>query len=240
MRRRYLAEFVGTAAITFVPVAWSAAGGQGGIVAAAFASGLTVLAMIGALGPICAAHFNPAVTLGFAAAGRFPWRHVAPYVAAQFLGAVAAAALVRLLFGAGAWGLTVPAAGVGAGRALGMEATLTFLLMLVIMAVATDRRVSAPVPPLAIAAAVIANVLLGGPVTGASMNPARSLGPALLAGDAPTLASWWLYLAGPIFGALLASRLYESGLRMHPEHACGAPADLSAAPVSPLGAGAGG
>jgi len=224
MRRRYLAEAVGTFVITFAPVAWSAAGAEGGLVAAAWVSGLPVLAMISALGPICAAHFNPAVTIAFAAAGRFPWRHVVPYVAAQFAGAVAAAALVALLLGVSGAGAHVPAVSVSPLRAVGIEAALTFLLMLVAMAVATDARVSAPTPALAAGLTVVTNVLIGGRVTGASMNPARSLGPALLAGGAP-LASWWVYLVGPVAGALLAALVYERGLRLHPEYACPAPAD---------------
>lgn len=223
MRRRYLAEAVGTFGITFAPVAWSAAGGEGGLMAAAWVSGLTVFAMIAALGPICAAHFNPAVTLAFAAAGRFPWRFVGTYVAAQIIGAVMAAALAALLFGVVGAGSHAPATGVSPLRAFGVEAALSFLLMPVIIAVATDTRVSAPVPPLAIGLVVVAGVLIGGPVTGGSMNPARSLGPALFA-EGVALASWWVYLAGPALGALLASLLYERALRPHHEYACSAPA----------------
>jgi len=114
MIRRYVAEFVGTFGIVFAPVALSGsghfAGGDSGLMAAAWVSGLAVLAMIYALGHISAAHFNPAVTLGFAVAGRFPWRYVLPYIAAQLLGGIAAAALAALLFGSG-HGTHIPAPG---------------------------------------------------------------------------------------------------------------------------------
>src|SRR5580692_4960048 len=141
MTRRYAAEFVGTFGIVFAPVALSATGhyhgSDAGLMAAAWVSGLSVLAMIYALGHISAAHFNPAVTLGFAVARRFPWRLVAGYWAAQFLGAILAAALTSALFGGAGYGVHIPAAELGPLRAVGLEAALTFLLMLVILSVAT-------------------------------------------------------------------------------------------------------
>ena len=228
MLRRYLAEFFGTFGIVFAPVALSATGrfhgGETGLMASAWVSGLSVLAMIYALGPISAAHFNPAVTLGFAAARRFPWRFVLPYWASQIAGAICAAGLVALLFGAG-HGTHVPA--VSWPRAVTLEATLTFLLMLVIIAVATDRRVGSTVPGLAIGLTVLFDVLIGGPVTGGSMNPARSFGPALFAGGA-ALTHCWIYLFGPMLGAVIAARLYEI-LRGSEQHAQGAPNELSEA-----------
>src|SRR5207253_7864396 len=123
MMRRYIAEFVGTFGIVFAPVALSAAGsvsgGDSSLMAAAWVSGLSVLAMIYALGHISAAHFNPAVTLGFAVARRFPWRYVVPYWLSQVVGAVIAAGLVTLFFGAG-HGTHVPAAG-SVSRGIVME-----------------------------------------------------------------------------------------------------------------------
>src|SRR5947207_10942602 len=114
MMRRYIAEFVGTFGIVFAPVALSATGrfqgGDSSLLAAAWVSGLAVLAMIYALGHISAAHFNPAVTLGFAVARRFPWRYVVPYWIAQFLGGIVAAAVVALCFGGG-HGVHIPASG---------------------------------------------------------------------------------------------------------------------------------
>lgn len=226
MMRRYGAEFIGTFGIVFAPVALSGSGhlpgGDGSLMAAAWVSGLAVLAMIYALGHISAAHFNPAVTLGFAVAGRFPWRYVPPYALAQLTGAIAAAGVAALLFGAG-HGTHIPVPGAIA-CAVGMEAVLTFFLMLVIIAVATDKRANGAVPGLAIGLTVVFDVLIGGPVSGGSMNPARSLGPALFAGGA-ALSHSWVYVLGPILGALVAARLYEA-LRGGEEHAQGAPNDL--------------
>lgn len=226
MMRRYAAEFVGTFGIVFAPVALSASGhfsgGDSGLMAAAWVSGLAVLAMIYALGHISAAHFNPAVTLGFAAANRFPWRYVLPYWAAQLAGAILAAGAVALLFGAG-HGTHIPAPG-PLSRAVGMETVLTFFLMLVIIAVATDTRANGAVPGLAIGLTVVFDVLIGGPVTGGSMNPARSLGPALFVGGA-ALSHYWIYALGPALGAVIAARIYEA-MRGGEEHAKSAPNDL--------------
>ena len=226
MMRRYGAEFVGTFGIVFAPVALSGAahfpGAAGDLAAAAWVSGLAVLAMVYALGPISAAHFNPAVTLGFAVAGRFPWRFVLPYWATQFGGGIAAAAMAALLFGRG-HGVHIPAPG-PLSRAVGVEAVLTFLLMLVIIAVATDKRVNDAVPGLAIGLTVVFDVLIGGAVTGGSMNPARSLGPALF-GSSAALSNYWVYVVGPALGAALGARLYEA-LRGSEQHAQGAPNDL--------------
>lgn len=228
MFRRYAAEFVGTFGIVFAPVALAGSGtlrgAATGLEAAAWVSGLAVLAMIYALGHISAAHFNPAVTVAFAAAGRFPWRYVLPYVGAQLAGGIVAAGAGALLFGPG-HGAHVP--GTGPLTAVGTEAFLTFLLMLVIISVATDKRANGAVPGLAIGLIVVVDVLIGGPVTGGSMNPARSLGPALFAGGA-ALQSYWVYVAGPLVGAVAASRLYEA-LRGSEEHAQGAPNDLTLA-----------
>ena len=226
MLRRYAAEFVGTFGIVFAPVALSGTGhfpgADNGLMAAAWVSGLAVLVMIYALGHISAAHFNPAVTLGFAVAGRFPWRYVVPYWMAELSGGIAAAALAALFFGGG-HGAHVPAAGIGF-RAVGVEAALTFFLMLVIVSVATDKRVNGAVPGLAIGLTVVFDVLIGGAVTGGSMNPARSLGPALFAGGA-ALSSYWIYVIGPGVGAVIAACLYEA-IRGGEHHAQDAPNDL--------------
>jgi MIP family channel proteins len=226
MRQRYIAEFIGTFGIVFAPVALSATvtlpSSDSGLMASAWVSGLSVLAMIYALGHISAAHFNPAVTLGFAIARRFPWRYVLPYLAAEFLGGITAAAVVALLFGGG-YGAHIPALGL-VPAAVGTEAVLTFFLMLVIISVATDKRVAGAVPGLAIGLTVVFDVLIGGPVSGGSMNPARSLGPALFAGGA-ALANYWIYVVGPILGAAIAARLYEA-IRGSEKHAQGAPNDL--------------
>jgi MIP family channel proteins len=229
MSRRYAAEFVGTFGIVFAPVALSATGhlpgGDGGLLAAALVSGLAVLAMIYSLGHICAAHFNPAVTLGFAVARRFPWKFVLPYWASQILGGIAAAALAALLYGPG-HGAYFPAPR-PFSRDVGTEAVLTFFLMFVIIAVATDRRVNGAVTGIAIGLTVVFAVLIGGPVTGGCMNPARWLGPDLFAGSA-ALSHYWIYVVGPMLGAVVAARVYE-GVRGGEQHAQGAPNDLFAA-----------
>lgn len=227
MARRYGAEFVGTFGIVFAPVALSATGklpgGEAGLLAAALVSGLAVLAMIYALGPISAAHFNPAVTLGFATAKRFPWRFVLPYWLAQFGGAIVAAAVAALLFGPG-HGAHIPADPTLVVRNVGTEFVVAFLLMLVIVAVATDKRTNSAVPALAIGLTVVVCVLIGGPVTGGSMNPARSLGPALFAAG-PALDNLWLYLLAPPLGAVAAALCYES-LRIDHNAAKGAPNEI--------------
>ncbi len=229
MRRRYVAEAVGTFGIVFAPVALSATGhltgGDSGLMAAAWVSGLAVLAMIYVFGHISAAHFNPAVTLGFAAAGRFPWRFVVPYWVSQFAGGIIAAGLSALLFGGG-YGVHGPSGGLLI-RAVTIEAVLTFFLMLVIMAVATDKRSNGAIPGIAIGLTVVFDVLIGGPISGGSMNPARTFGPALFA-DKSALYHYWIYLIGPATGAIMAAKLYEA-LRGDETHAKGAPNDLSEA-----------
>jgi len=225
MRRRYVAEAIGTFGIVFAPVALSGAGGLRGagssLMAAAWVSGLAVLAMIYALGHISAAHFNPAVSLGFAVAGRFPWRFVAPYWIAQIAGTILAGGVAALLFGPGHG---VHRTNVPAAQAVAIETVLTFFLMLVIISVATDKRAHDAVPGLAIGLTVVFDILIGGAATGGSMNPARTLGPALF-GGVSALSHYWIYVAGPFLGAVLAARLYET-IRGGEDHAKGAPNDL--------------
>ena len=211
-QRAALAEAVGTFALVFagcgaLMVSERFPGTVApGAVAAVF--GLVVAAMIYAVGHISGAHFNPAVTLGFASVGRFPKRDVPLYWAAQFLGAIAAiAALAGLLPPGPGYGATLPA--VPSLAAVGWEAILTFFLMFVIISVATDTRAHGPVAGIAIGATVCLDAFFGGPVTGASMNPARSLAPALFQGQ---LGVVWIYFVGPAAGAVVAAFCYE-GLR---------------------------
>jgi aquaporin NIP len=176
--------------------------GHGGV-AASF--GLVIMVMIAALGHLSGAHFNPAVTLAFAVTRHFPWRDVPSYIAGQLVGAVGGALTLRAFFGLdAALGATAP---VGSPlRALGIEALLTAVLMFVIVSVATDTRAVGELAAVAIGGTVALDALWGGPVTGASMNPARSLGPALVAGFWP---SHWIYWVGPVSGALLGAILYQ-------------------------------
>ncbi|TPG72085.1 MIP/aquaporin family protein [Hymenobacter nivis] len=167
-------------------------------VAAAF--GLIVLIIIQGLGHVSGAHVNPAVTIGFWAAGRFPGRRVGPYVAAQLLGAGLGSAAVRLLAAPGSLlGATLPAH--GAGEAFAVELGLTFWLMFIILRVTSSYYEQGLMVGLTISAVVGLEALVGGPLSGASMNPARSLAPALVSGN---WTAAWVYVAAPVAGALLA------------------------------------
>jgi aquaporin Z len=163
--------------------------------------GLVVMAMIYSVGNISGAHLNPAVTLGFALAGRLTWRAVPPYVASQFIGAIVAALLLRLLFPEHAnLGTTLPSGSLM--QAFAMETVLSFLLMLVILNVSVGHMETGIMAGVAVGGTVALEALVGGPVTGASMNPARSLGPALVSGE---LATLWIFLSAPVLGMMLAA-----------------------------------
>lgn len=167
--------------------------------------GLVVGVMIYSLGHLSGAHFNPAVTLAFASIGKFPRNQIFPYWFSQFVGALIALCLLSVLLPAGkGYGATFPS--VNPWQALAWECILSFILMLVITSVATDSRAVGPMAGAAIGATVTLCALFGGPVTGASMNPARSLAPAIFEGHISIL---WLYFAGPFAGASLAAFFYE-------------------------------
>lgn len=178
-------------------------------VAASF--GLVIMVMIAAVGHLSGAHFNPAVTLAFALTRHFSWRDVPHYVVGQLIGATAGAWVLRISFGLDAGlGATVPAG--SPLQALGIEILLSAVLMFVIISVATDTRAVGQLAAIAIGGTVALDALWGGPVTGASMNPARSFGPALVAGF---WRAHWVYWVGPIVGAILGAVLYQS-LRSRP------------------------
>lgn len=199
-----VAEAVGTLALVFLGCGAIALGDVGTAgVAAAF--GLAIMTMIYAFGHVSGAHFNPAVTAAFAVGRHFPTAHVIPYWVAQVAGAVAGAALLRLTLGdALARAVTQPSG--SDGQAVVWEVLLTFFLMLVIVGVATDTRAVGQAAAIAIGGAVGIGALVGGPVSGASMNPARSLGPALVSGD---LSSIWIYVVAPPMGAVAAVLVYR-------------------------------
>jgi aquaporin NIP len=201
--RAHLAEFIGTFALVFFGCGAIANGLPPTGVALAF--GLAIGAMIYALGHISGAHFNPAVSIGFAIGGHMPWGRVVTYVGAQVIGAVVGALLLRLTLGSGAsLGVTLPH---GSDlQAVGWETVMTFFLMLVITAVATDDRAVGNTAALAIGGTVVLCALVGGPISAASMNPARSLGPALVSGE---LGSLWIYLIAPILGSSAAALAYR-------------------------------
>lgn len=210
---RSAAEAVGTFVIVFAGCGAIMVGERypGSVPAAAvpIVFGLAVTAMVYAVGHISGAHFNPAVTIGFTLCNGFSRRYVFWYLAAQCFGALAAISACYLLLPAGAgYGATV--ARVDPLRALGWEAILTFVLMFVIMGVATDCRAVGTMAGAAVGATVILNAYVGGPVSGASMNPARSLAPALYEGRFSDL---WIYVAGPIIGAVAAAYFYNKTVR---------------------------
>jgi len=177
-----------------------------GAVGVSLVFGLIIMAMIYATGHLSGAHINPAVTIAFTLTRHFPVRDAIAYIAAQVAGATAAA-LVLLA----AWadkpaqlGATIPT--IASGTALLYEVLLTAILMFVIIAVATDTRAVGAAAALAIGGTVGLDALFGGPITGASMNPARSFGPALASG---TWTDFWIYIIGPVLGAVLGAFAYE-------------------------------
>ncbi len=198
------AEFLGTAALVFAGtgaiVVDDLSGGAIGHAGIAITFGLIVLAMIYTLGDVSGAHLNPAVTIAFSVAGRFDAARVLPYIAAQLTGALTASALLRVLFPSHtSLGATLPTG--TASQSFLLEVILTFLLMLVILSVSTGAKEKGITAGIAIGAVIALEAMFAGPICGASMNPARSLAPAVVSGN---LGALWLYLTAPILGALLA------------------------------------
>ena len=202
-----VAEAIGTFGLVFAgcgAIMVDQKTGSLGHIGVAITFGLVIMAMIYAVGHVSGAHFNPAVTAAFALTRHFPRLHILPYWAAQLAGALLAAAMLRGSLGNIAHvGATYPT-GTDA-QAFLWEAVLSFFLMFVIMAVATDTSAVGEAAAIAIGGTVGLDAMFGGPITGASMNPARSLGPALVAGD---LHAIWIYLLAPIAGAALAALTY--------------------------------
>lgn len=209
LARRCFAEALATFALVFAGcgaiVANAERDGALGSSGIALTFGLVIMVMVYATGHLSGAHLNPAVTAAFCASRHFPVREAALYIPAQLIGAVTGALLLRI-----AWdgtpanlGATIPS--VGDGSALAYEATMTAFLMFVIMAVATDTRAVGAAAAIAIGGTVALDALFGGPVTGASMNPARSFGPALVASE---WGDFWIYLIGPLVGGLIGALAY--------------------------------
>jgi MIP family channel proteins len=218
--RRAAAEGIGTFALVFAGcgaiVTEAEHPGSLGAVGIALVFGLVVMAMVYATGHLSGAHLNPAVTLGFSLTRHFPAREVLAYLVAQIAGALLAAALLAAVWPSGPADLGTTLPSVGVGSAVVYELVLTAFLMFVIMAVATDTRAVGAGAAIAIGGTVGLDALFGGPITGASMNPARSIGPALVSGD---LHDLWIYLVGPILGAALGALAYQvvRGPRTQPE-----------------------
>jgi aquaporin Z len=158
-----------------------------------------VLAMIYTLGDVSGAHINPAVTLGFWVARRLESRHVLPYIGSQCAGAVLASVLLRLLFSHPTLGATMPSGPVA--QSFVLEIVLTFLLMFVVLSVSTGAKEKGITAGIAVGAVIGLEALFAGPICGASMNPARSLGPAMVSGH---VSSLWIYLLAPVIGACVA------------------------------------
>src|SRR5690242_4072829 len=205
--RRLFSELLGTFFLVLVAVG-------GGMVSARFGGGavpygakvvspaLMVAAIILFMGTVSGAHLNPAVSVAFAARGDFPWKRVPAYIVAQFAGAVLATLLLWALLGKqGSAGLTLPGSGVSAATAMLWEIVLTAGLVSVILGTASGAQQIGPLAAIGVGSYIALAGLWGSPVSGASMNPARSLGPALVKGD---WTAWWAYLAGPIAGGLIA------------------------------------
>lgn len=202
---QYLAEAIGTFALVFAGcgaiITNDLYAGALGHVGVSLVFGLIVMAMIYSIGNISGAHINPAVTLAFFIAGRLDKRLLAPYIVAQLIGAILAALMLRLLFPEhNTLGSTLPTGTVA--QSFILEVILSFFLMFVILNISTGHMEKGIMAGVAVGGTVALEALFAGPVSGASMNPARSLGPALISGN---LQFAWLYIVAPIIGMLLAT-----------------------------------
>jgi MIP family channel proteins len=214
----FLFLFVGMGAV--ITAGWIQGDDSGGLVGIALAHGLALAVLVSALGPISGGHFNPAVTFAVWITGRIDAVRAALYVAAQLVGAVLAGLALRAVFNEAAWGpvaLGTPTvnAGVGIVPAILIEAILTIVLLVAVFGTAIDPR-APKIGGLAIGLAVAGDILMGGPLTGAAMNPARWFGPAVASGS---FADWYVWWIGPLLGAAVAALLYRFALeeRAEPE-----------------------
>ena len=223
--RVLLAELLGTFLLCFIGIAsilstTAAVGGGGGLVAVALAHGLAVTLAVHIFGGISGAHINPAVTIGMLATGRIRLPLAALYVVAQLAGGVAGAAICRAIFPADAataamLGIPLPATWASTSTVLLVEFVLTFLLMMAVFGTAVDDRgKTVKIGAFGIGLMVAIDILAGGPVTGASMNPARSFGPALVAGH---WAFHWMYWVAPVLGGVVGALLYHHVLLEAPK-----------------------
>jgi len=208
--RRACAEGIAAFALVFAGcgavVTDNRSHGALGVVGIALTFGLVIMVMVYATGHLSGAHINPAVTLAFTLTRHFPARDALAYVAAQLAGATAAALILLAAWPSAPANLGATVPHVGVGSALAYEVVLTAILMFVIVAVATDTRAIGAGAAIAIGGAVGMDALFGGPITGASMNPARSFGPALASGE---WHEFWLYVVGPVVGASLGALAYQ-------------------------------
>lgn len=207
--RKYLAEAVGTFCLVFAGtgaiVVNQLTHGEVTEVGIGLVFGLVVLAMVYTVGPISGAHLNPAVTLGFYSSGRMRGQEVPAYIMAQCAGALLASFSLRVIFGGSTnLGVTLPSG--TALQSLVLEFVLTFMLMFVVMGVATGDREEGVLAGVAIGATIALEAIFAGPISGASMNPARSLAPALVSGN---LSHLWIYGLGPVLGSVVGAWMYR-------------------------------
>jgi MIP family channel proteins len=221
----FLFFFVGAGAVVLNDFPSPGAGG-GGLVQVALAHGLVLGVLVSALGAVSGAHFNPAVTFGVWVAGRITGAKAITYVIAQLLGALIAGLALRAVFSEGTWGpssIGTPALGpdVSVATGIAVEAVLTTILLFAVFGTAIDPR-APKIGGLAIGLAIAADILMGGPLTGAAMNPARWFGPAIASGH---LDNWFVWIVGPLLGAAVAAAIYRGILAED--------ADLARTPASP-------
>jgi glycerol uptake facilitator protein/aquaporin Z/aquaporin NIP len=214
--RAAISELIGTAVLVYVGTSAAVASAVRGdevydTLAIVLAFGVTLVALVAALGHVSGCHLNPAVTIGLAVTGRFPWSAAGVYVLAQLAGALVGSLATWVSYGneartAAGLGATQPAPGVSAGQAFLVEVLVTFVLVLVVVSVATDERAESGIAPVAVGFALAAGIFVAGPLTGGAVNPARAFGPALLGGE---LAPLWIYLLAPTLGGVLAAVVYD-------------------------------
>ena len=202
---KYCAEFIGTFFLVFAGtgaiIINDLTGGQITHMGIALTLGLVVMAMIYSVGNVSGAHLNPAVTLGFLMSGRLEKQEALPFILSQFLGAILARLILRFMFlNHPTLGITVPSSSMY--QAYSLEIILSFLLMFVVLNVSTGAKEKGIMAGVAVGSTIALEALFAGPITGASMNPARSLAPALISGNVQQV---WIYLIAPVLGALAAS-----------------------------------
>lgn len=212
----FILVLVGTAVATAATLGDNTAGPAYDSLSIALSFGLTLVALVGAIGDISGAHVNPAVTLGLGIAGRFPWKRVPIYILAQVTGAILAAATVWFAYGTDALvvaklGAPAPANQSTLFQVLTVEALIAFILVFTVLSV-TASKARADIAPITIGFALAAGVLLGGPVSGGAGNPARALGPTIVAQSGGV---WYLYALGPVIGAAFAAVIYKAIVRRH-------------------------
>lgn len=205
-------EFIGTFTLIFAGAGAIIHTGGQNLVAIALAHGLAIGLMVAAGGHISGGVYNPAIAVGLMSTGKLPLARGIAFIVAQLLGATAAAAALKATLPTAAvdavkLGTPLPGPGINDGMALGIEIILTFFLMFVIFGVAVDKRGPATIAGLAIGLTITMDICMGGGISGAAMNPARSFGPALIQGE---WGSFWVYWVGPIVGALIAALLYNA------------------------------